>query len=130
MTEDELPALVRALVGLSANPGATLAIRLAALTGLRIGEAQTMRWDDLDLRNGILTLPKAKTGRRLHTLRSAPLTLLAETQAHIQGGLCRGGDRGRATSRPSPDGDDPSRSHARWHAPPPRHAGPQDHRYG
>lgn len=79
LTEDELAALGRALVGLSANPGAILAIRLAALTGLRIGEVQMMRWDDLDLRSGILTLPKTKTGRRLHTLPRAARALLAET---------------------------------------------------
>ena len=80
LTEDELAALGRALVELSANQGAILAIRLAALTGLRIGEVQTMRWDDLDLRSGILTLPKTTTGRRLHTLPGAALALLAETQ--------------------------------------------------
>lgn len=39
-----------------------------------------MRWDDVDMRSGTLTLPKTKTGRRLHTLPSAALALLAEAQ--------------------------------------------------
>lgn len=80
LSEEELAALGRALSGLDANPGAILAIRLAALTGLRIGEVQTMRWEDLDLSSGTLVLPKTKTGRRVHTLPRAAVALLTETE--------------------------------------------------
>lgn len=82
LTSKELTALGRALDALDANPGAILAIRLAALTGLRIGEVQSMRWEDLDMQGGVLVLPKTKTGRRLHTLPSVALALLSETK-HI-----------------------------------------------
>ncbi len=78
LTESELSALGTALDGLDGNPGAILAIRLAAVTGLRIGEVQNMRWTDIDFKGGAVVLPKTKTGRRVHTLPSAALTLLAD----------------------------------------------------
>ena len=80
LTSSELSALGKALGGLDANPGAILAIRLAAMTGLRIGEVQAMRWEDVDMQGGRLVLPRTKTGRRVHTLPSAALILLAEAQ--------------------------------------------------
>jgi integrase len=79
LTETELSALGKALDGLDGNPGAILAIRLAAITGLRIGEVQDMRWEDIDFESGAVVLPQTKTGRRIHTLPSAALSLLAET---------------------------------------------------
>lgn len=78
LTESELSALGTALDGLDGNPGAILAIRLAAVTGLRIGEVQNMRWTDIDFQGGAVVLPKTKTGRRIHTLPSAALALLAD----------------------------------------------------
>jgi len=79
LSADELSALGKALSELEgeANPGAILAVRLAALTGLRMSEIQRIRWADLDMRGGYLTLPTTKTGRRVHTLPSAALALLA-----------------------------------------------------
>ena len=73
-------AIGKALEGMDGNPGAILAIRLAAITGLRIGEVQNMRWADIDFEGGALVLPQTKTGRRMHTLPSAALALLAEAQ--------------------------------------------------
>jgi integrase len=78
LAETELSSLGRALDGLDGNPGAILAIRLAAITGLRIGEVQNMRWADIDFKGGALVLPQTKTGRRIHTLPSAALALLVE----------------------------------------------------
>lgn len=79
LSEKELAALGAVLQGMEGNPGAVLAIRLAAVTGLRIGEIQNMRWDDIDFQTGAVILPKTKTGRRIHTLPSAALILLSET---------------------------------------------------
>ena len=80
LSADELSALGRALSAMeeTANPGAVLAIRLGALTGLRLNEVQRMRWSDLDLKGGYLTLPTSKTGRRVHTLPAAARALLAQ----------------------------------------------------
>lgn len=79
LTADELAALGRALSAMDANSGAVLAIRLAALTGLRLAsEIRVMRWDDIDLKGGYVVLPKTKTGRRVHTLPTAALVLLAD----------------------------------------------------
>lgn len=79
LAEAELRALGKVLAEMSGNPGAILAIRLAAVTGLRIGEIQSMRWDEIDFESGLVVLPKTKTGRRIHTLPSAALALLADT---------------------------------------------------
>ena len=52
------------------------AIRLAAVTGLRIGEILGVRWEHLDLESGRLTLPATKTGRRVHYLPAVALAIL------------------------------------------------------
>ncbi len=81
LSGSELSALGKALDAMTdANPGALLTIRLAALTGLRIGEIQNMRWADIDLDTGSVVLPKTKTGRRIHTLPSAAIALLVEAK--------------------------------------------------
>lgn len=80
LSETELSALGKALDTSGAvNPSAILAIRLAAVTGLRIGEVLNIRWEDIDFEGRILILPKAKTGRRVHTLPTAALALLVNT---------------------------------------------------
>ncbi|MEM6355207.1 MAG: tyrosine-type recombinase/integrase [Pseudomonadota bacterium] len=81
LSADELSALGRALSEIDANEGAVLAIRLAALTGLRLAsEIRVMRWDDIDMKGGTVVLPKTKSGRRTHTFPSAALELLADTR--------------------------------------------------
>ncbi len=80
LSADELGALGRALSELDENEAAILAIRLAALTGLRIGEVRSMRWEDINLQSGQVVLPKTKTGRRVHTLPAAAVNLLADTK--------------------------------------------------
>ena len=74
----ELKALAVALTDLKADaPAAVAAIRVAALTGLRIGEVLGMKWEHVDFESGRLTLPATKTGRRVHDLPTPALELLA-----------------------------------------------------
>lgn len=55
------------------------AIRLAIETGMRRGELLNVRWSDVDLRAGLLTIPRTKTGisRRI-PLTSKAVSILAE----------------------------------------------------
>lgn len=80
-SNDEITRIGAALSNLedSANPNAILAIRIAALTGLRIGEVLGLRWTDIDFKTGVATLPKTKTGRRILTLPAMVLQLLNAT---------------------------------------------------
>ena len=74
----ELAALADALGSLeAASPAAVAAIRVAALTGLRIGEVLAVRWEHVDFETGRLTLPVTKTGRRTHDLPAPALEVLA-----------------------------------------------------
>ena len=73
----ELKALAVALTDLESDaPAAVAAIRVAALTGLRIGEVLGMKWEHVDFESGRLTLPVTKTGRRVHDLPTPALELL------------------------------------------------------
>ena len=74
----ELAALAGALVDLEAeSPASVAAIRVAAITGLRIGEVLAMRWEHVDFETGRLTMPATKTGRRVHDLPTPALEVLA-----------------------------------------------------
>lgn len=76
-SEAELFALAQALRHWEDRcPTQVAAIRLAAVTGLRIGEILAICWEHLDLETGRLTLPKTKTGRRFHDLPAAALAIL------------------------------------------------------
>ena len=62
----ELQALSVALDELERHyPYEVAAIRTAALTGLRISECLSLRWENVDLETGRAILPKTKTGRRV-----------------------------------------------------------------
>ena len=58
------------------SPANVAAIRFAAITGLRIGEVLTVRWEHVDFESGRLLLPETKTGRRWHDLPTAAMELL------------------------------------------------------
>ena len=74
----ELAALAAALDAREERfPGSVAAIRCAAVTGLRIGEILAIRWNDIAFETGRLTMPKTKTGRRVHDLPTAALAILA-----------------------------------------------------
>ena len=78
VTPSELAALAAALNGLEDKyPAPVAAIRVAALTGLRIGEVRTIRWEHVTFEIGRLTMPKTKTGRRTHDLAAAALEILS-----------------------------------------------------
>ena len=74
----ELAALGAALVALDdAKPAAVAAIRFAAVTGLRISEVLAVRWENVGIESGVLTIPKSKTGRRLQPLSRVAAAVLA-----------------------------------------------------
>ena len=59
------------------RPLQTSAIRLAALTGLRISEVLNIKWSDIEPETGRLTIPESKTGRRMAFLPSVALDAIA-----------------------------------------------------
>lgn len=75
LTPAELAGLNEAL-GEQSNPAAVAAIRVAAMTGLRISEVLAMQWEHLDFESGRVVLPHTKTGRRIHDLPAAVLALI------------------------------------------------------
>ena len=77
LSEEELGALSLALEELEVrHPVAVSAIRVASVTGLRIGEVISMRWDDVDIDTGRVLLPTTKTGPRHHDLPEPALAVL------------------------------------------------------
>ena len=78
LAPSELSALASALSDREARfPASVAAIRLAAVTGLRIGEVLAIRWEHVDFEGGRLTMPETKTGRRVHDLSAAALQILS-----------------------------------------------------
>ena len=78
LAPSELAALAGTLDGIQDRfPAAVAAIRVAALTGLRISEVLAIRWEHVDTESGRLTMPETKTGRRVHHLPAAALGVLA-----------------------------------------------------
>ncbi len=59
-------------------PAPVAALRIACLTGLRIGEILSMRWEHVNLDTGRLLLPDSKSGRRWHDLPSSATQLLQD----------------------------------------------------
>lgn len=79
LSPSELAALATALKQHEEQyPASVAAIRVAALTGLRIGEVLGIQWNHINFETGRLTLPETKTGRRVHDLPAPALALLAE----------------------------------------------------
>lgn len=77
LSATELAALARALDDAEAKrPAAVAAIRLAALTGLRIGEILGIRWEHVDIETGRLVLPETKTGRRIADMPPPALVVI------------------------------------------------------
>lgn len=59
-------------------PAQVLAVRLLLLTGCRLNEVLKLRWEDIDLQQGIFHLREAKTGSREVILSEPALRLLRE----------------------------------------------------
>ncbi|MCP4316486.1 MAG: site-specific integrase [Hyphomicrobiales bacterium] len=60
-------------------PGITLAVRLLALTGCRMGEILALRWEDVELKKGLIRLTDAKAGARDVMLGTPARALLADS---------------------------------------------------
>ena len=78
LTGDELARLSQALDAAEAKrPASVAALRVAAMSGLRIGEVLSMRWEDIDFASGRVVLPHTKTGPRVHDLPPQALDAIA-----------------------------------------------------
>ena len=81
LTEDEFRRLGQVLSEVEAEGSEALsavtAIRLLMLTGCRLGEVRTLRWENVDLEAGELRLPDSKTGARMVPLSRAAASVLA-----------------------------------------------------
>ena len=94
LTDDELTALGVALHEAEGalHPSAILAIRFLALTGFRRAELighmskdrrggrEGLRWGDVDLDAGLITLRDSKTGRQVRVIGRAAVELLLEAR--------------------------------------------------
>ena len=79
LSDTEMTALAKALSSEAANrPAAIAAIRVAALTGLRISEVIAMEWEHIDFETGRMLLPDTKTGRRWHDLPDAAVEIIGK----------------------------------------------------
>ena len=58
------------------SPFAIAALGLLVLTGARLSEILTLRWENVDVANGLLRLPDSKTGAKLIYLNAAAINLL------------------------------------------------------
>ena len=80
LTEEEFRLLGQVLSEAEAEGSETLsavtAIRLLMLTGCRLNEIQTLRWENVDLEAGELRLPDSKTGARMVPLSRAAAGVL------------------------------------------------------
>ena len=85
LASSELAALSAALDEREASqPFPVAAIRVAAMTGLRINECLSMRWEHVSFEMGRVVLPKTKTGRRVVPL-AAPVLELLSRLPHVNG---------------------------------------------
>jgi integrase len=80
LSDDEYAALGKALREAEAQekiwPAAIAMARFLALTGWRSGEAQALRWSELDLARRTATLADSKTGRSVRPLSHAAVDVL------------------------------------------------------
>ncbi|MDE0360903.1 MAG: tyrosine-type recombinase/integrase [Rhodospirillaceae bacterium] len=73
----EIAQLGKALSESEIDPPSRFAIQFAMLTGLRISEIITMRWECVNFESATVLLPATKTGRRTHPLSTPALSLLS-----------------------------------------------------
>ena len=77
LSEAELRALGEALDDHEPEfPSAVAALRLLILTGCRLGEILSLRWEHVELENGQLDLPDSKTGQKTIYLGTAAVAVL------------------------------------------------------
>jgi integrase len=99
---DELKAVGAALAKAEAkgkeSRAALLALRLLALTGCRVSEIVSLRWENVDLKAGLIRLPDAKAGARPVALPAPAQAILAE-RAKESGCVIEGRKPGKPLSR-------------------------------
>ncbi|WP_312798593.1 tyrosine-type recombinase/integrase [Tianweitania sp.] len=71
LTPEELARLGKVLREADGEREAASCIQLLLLTGCRLGEIQTLKWDYVDLDAGLLRLPDSKTGAKLVAIGEA-----------------------------------------------------------
>jgi integrase len=71
-------ALAKALIDKTETPYVVAVFRLLVLTGARLSEILTLRWQDVDLQHGVLRLPDSKTGRKTVWLNTPALSVLED----------------------------------------------------
>jgi type 1 fimbriae regulatory protein FimE len=105
LTEVEVGALVKAAddVGRHGHRDATL-ILIAYRHGLRLSELVALRWEQIDLKQGLVHVNRLKNGLpSTHPLRGPELRALRQVQRDYQGGYVfateRGGPMTAATAR-------------------------------
>lgn len=64
------------------NLAAAYCIQLLLLTGCRLGEIQTLKWDYIDYDNELIKLPDSKTGAKTVYVGDAVIHLLKEIKNH------------------------------------------------
>lgn len=86
LSKDEVKRLGAVLDEMKQYPDENLAavycIQLLLLTGCRLGEIQTLRWDYYDRDNRYIRLPDSKTGAKIVYIGAAVVNLLAEIERH------------------------------------------------
>jgi integrase len=80
LTADELARLGRVLRESNSEREAISCIRLLLLTGCRLSEIQTLKWEHVDLDAGLLRLPDSKTGAKLVSLGTAAVQTFKSIQ--------------------------------------------------
>lgn len=76
LTGEELARLGKVLRESNSLREAVDCIRLLLLTGCRLGEIQTLKWEYVDFTNGLLRLPDSKTGAKLVPIGEAAINVL------------------------------------------------------
>jgi integrase len=86
-------------------PGVVAAVRLLVLTGCRLSEILTLRWDDVDFANACLRLPDSKTGAKVVHVNAPALAILASLRPQDGSGwviLGRGGPKSHLVNLEKP----------------------------
>ncbi len=89
LNADEMYRLGRAITDLQADakhplsPYLALAFRLLLLTGMRRDEVLTLKWEYVDLNDGLIRLPDSKTGRKMIVLSTAAIDLLKSAPREV-----------------------------------------------
>lgn len=78
LTPDELARLGKVLRESDSEPEAANCIRLLLLTGCRLGEIQTLKWEYIDFDTGVLRLPDSKTGAKIVPIGKAAIDVLKD----------------------------------------------------